>query len=654
MPRKVQQKQANVEMPESVSPELATLVASPPPNPDEWFYEIKFDGYRMLARVDATSVRLISRNDNDWTEKLEPLRAELARMELPVGWYDGEIVVNNSDGHPDFGLLQNAFDRKRGDSIVFYLFDAPFLDGHDIREVPAIQRRELLRSVLDSRPSEKVMFSQTLAAPPAEMVAAACQMGLEGLIGKRKDSRYVGRRSPDWIKLKCGLRQEFVVGGYNDASGARNGVGSLLLGTYDAKRRLTYAGSVGTGFDDKTRVALFKKLQGMRSDTRPFLPHRELTKNANWVEPQLVVEVSFAEWTHTGSVRHASYRGIRTDKSPTSIVREQAAEPIAEELIPKKRHWGKRETKPTAPRSVPRELNVKVTNPERIIDQASGATKLDLVNYYNQVGGLMLPHLAGRPSSLVRAPTGIGGELFFQKHAETAKLKGIARFPVEINPGHPPMLNVATAEGLLSTAQWNVIEYHTQNAYGNNYARPDRMIFDLDPGDGVTWAQIQEAAHLVQAVLLHLGLTPFLKTSGGKGLHLDVPIEPRHGWDTVKNLSKAVVVHMAKMVPDRFSAKSGPSNRKGKIFIDYLRNGRGATTACAWSARARPGLGISVPVSWDELDSLTGGDQWTVSNAHGRLKIGNRPWDDYATAAAEVNEAMEMLGIRHLARLRDA
>jgi bifunctional non-homologous end joining protein LigD len=654
MPRKTVRNKAEISgLPESLSPELATLVAAPPHDADEWLYEIKFDGYRMLARVDDTSVRLISRNDNDWTAKLEPLRAELARMELPSGWYDGEIVVNNSDGHPDFGLLQNAFDRKRADAIVFYLFDAPFLDGQDIRDVPAIQRRELLRSVLDSRASEKVMFSQTLEAPPAEMVAAACQMGLEGLIGKRKDSRYVGRRSPDWIKLKCGLRQEFVVGGYNDASGARNGIGSLLLGTYDVKGRLTYAGSVGTGFDDKTRVGLFKKLQGIRSDTRPFLPHRELTKDANWVEPKIVVEVSFAEWTHTGSVRHASYRGIRNDKSPTTIVREQAAEPIAEELIPKKRHWGKRETKPFPAKSVSTELKVKVTSPERVIDNASGATKLDLVTYYNQVSELMLPHLAGRPTSLVRAPSGIGGELFFQKHAETAKLKGMARFPVEINPDHPPMLNVATAEGLLSTAQWNVIEYHTQNVYGDNYARPDRMIFDLDPGDGVTWAQIQEAAHLVQAVLLHLGLTPFLKTSGGKGLHLDVPIEPRHGWDTVKNLSKAVVVHIAKMVPDRFSAKSGPSNRKGKIFIDYLRNGRGATTACAWSARARPGLGISVPVGWDELDTLTGGDQWTISNAQARMKIGNRPWNDYRGASAEINEAMEILGVRRVTRSGD-
>ena len=646
MPRKAAGKTAaKIELPESLAPELATLVAAAPHDSDEWLYEVKFDGYRMLVRVDDSSIRLISRNDNDWTPKLEPLRAELERMDLPPGWYDGEIVVNDTEGRPDFGLLQNAFDRKRSENITMYLFDAPYLGGQDIREVPVIDRRRLLETVLESRRSEKVIFSKTLDAPPAEMVAAACQMGLEGLIGKRKDSRYIGRRSPDWIKLKCGLRQEFVVGGYNDPSGARNGLGSLLLGTYDARGRLVYAGSVGTGFDQKSRMGLFKKLQPLLRTHNPFLPHRELTKDANWVEPNVVVEVSFAEWTHTGSVRHASFRGVRADKSPKSIVREQPAEPIAEELLPKKRHWGKREASASTKAPKPK-MAMKVTNGDRVIDQVSGASKLDLVTYYDKVSSLMVPHLSGRPASLVRAPAGIGGELFFQKHAETAKLKGISRFPAGIHPGHPPMLDIATAEDLLSTAQWNVIEYHTQNALGDNYERPDRMIFDLDPGEGITWQQIQEAAQLVRAVLLHLGLTPFLKTSGGKGLHLDVPIMPRHPWDTVKNLSKAIVVHMAKVVPDRFAAKSGPSNRKSKIFIDYLRNGRGATTACAWSARARPGLGISVPAAWDELDALTAGDQWTISNCEARLKVGNRPWAEYPAAPAEINEAMEMLGVR--------
>lgn len=258
----------------------------------------------------------------------------------------------------------------------------------------------------------------------------------------------------------------------------------------------------------------------------------------------------------------------------------------------------------------------------------------------------MLPHLAGRPTSLVRAPAGIGGELYFQKHAESAKLAGVQRFPVDIHPGHPPMLAIATADGLLATAQWNVVEYHTQNALGTHYERPDRMIFDLDPGEGIVWQQVQEAATLVRAVMDHLGLSCFLKTSGGKGLHIDVPIQPVYGWDAVKALSKAIVVHMAKVLPDRFSPKSGPANRKQKIFIDFLRNGKGAPTACAWSARARPGLGISVPVAWEELQTLRGGDHWTIGNCDGRLKTGNAPWDGYRAAASKLDETFEMLELR--------
>ena len=293
----------------------------------------------MLARVDE-DVQLISRNGKDWTAKLEPLRAELERMALPRGWYDGEIVVHDSKGRPDFGLLQNAFDHKRANNIDYYLFDAPYLDGEDLREQPLTRRRQLLHDVLLARASDKVRFSAAFDAPPQEMIVAACQMGLEGLIGKRKDSVYVSRRSPEWIKLKCGQRQEFVVGGYTDPAGARTGFGALLLGTYDPQGRLVYAGSVGTGFDEKALRAIYKRLVPLGTDERPFAPHKELSKSAHWVKPQLVAEVSFAEWTHTGSIRHASFRGLRTDKPAAGIVREQAAEaPEAGAGSFRKHHW---------------------------------------------------------------------------------------------------------------------------------------------------------------------------------------------------------------------------------------------------------------------------------------------------------------------------
>jgi bifunctional non-homologous end joining protein LigD len=290
--------------------------------------------------------------------------------------------------------------------------------------------------------------------------------------------------------------------------------------------------------------------------------------------------------------------------------------------------------------------SLKVTNPDRVIDKQSGTTKISLVRYYALVGALMLSHLKGRPVSLVRAPAGVGGELFFQKHAEINKLPGVKSLDPALDPEHPPMLEVSTAQGLLSAAQWNVVELHTQNANASSYEKPNRMVFDLDPGKDVTWKQIQEAAQLMRAFLDQLGLPAFLKTSGGKGLHVVVPIKPGYGWDDVKAFSQAIVAHMAQNIPDRFVLKSGPSNRVGKIFIDYLRNGRGATTACAWSARARPGLGISVPVAWEELDKLEGGDHWTVDTVHTRLDVGNAPWDGYAKAAKGLAPAMKMLDFK--------
>jgi bifunctional non-homologous end joining protein LigD len=287
---------------------------------------------------------------------------------------------------------------------------------------------------------------------------------------------------------------------------------------------------------------------------------------------------------------------------------------------------------------------LRVTNPQRMIDGSTGTTKLELVRYYGLVGDLMMKHLKGRPMSLVRAPAGVDGQLFFQKHAATEKLPGIRQLDQTLYTGHPPMIEVTSKQGLLAAAQWNVIEFHSLNTGIASFEHPDRMVFDLDPGEGVPWAQVQEAAQLVHAFLGQLGLPSFLKTSGGKGLHVVVPVKRLHDWDTVKGFSQAVVAHMARTIPQRFVARSGPKNRVGKVFIDYLRNGLGATTVCAWSARARPGLGISVPVGWGEVPSLRGGDHWSVKSVHERLYTGNEPWAGYARAARGLTSAMAALG----------
>jgi len=648
------------ELPATLTPELATLVDGPPERPEEWIFEIKFDGYRMVTRVDrkGKDIRLITRNGNDWTEKLRPLQEEIRRMKLPDGWYDGEIVVHDENGKPNFNLLQLAFDGSNRAQIVYFIFDAPYMKGYDLRNVRLDERRPLLQEVLAAKPSDTVRFSSEFGTDPSQLVVAACQIGLEGVIGKRRDSRYVTRRSPEWIKLKCGMRQEFVIGGYTDPHGARTGIGSLLLGYYDKDGVLRYAGNCGSGFNGASLRHMRETLEAIETDDNPFPPRAVPGRGNHWVKPELVAEVSFSEWTATNSIRHPVFQGLRKDKPAKSVVREQPKhvqetatvknDEEAAKPAPRKRASGKASKAPapaTADSGIPSAF--KVTHGERVMDKQSGVTKLELVEYYALVGELMMAHLKGRPVSLVRAPEGVGGELFFQKHVvDPRKMPGVGQLDQALDPDHPRMTRIDTVEGILSCAQWNVVEIHSQNAVEKRYDTPDRFVFDLDPGEGIEWPAVQEAAQVMRAFLQELGLTPFLKTSGGKGLHVVVPLKPKLDWDTVKDFSHAIVTHLAKTLPDRFSDKSGAKNRVGRIFIDYLRNGRGATTVSAWSARVRPGLGISVPVRWEELPELTSGAHWTVRTVGERLAVGNSPWDDYDESAVTLTKAMKALGFK--------
>ena len=626
-------------LPDKLAPQLAVLAESPPRDASAWLYEIKFDGYRMLARIDGDDIRLVTRNGNDWTSRLGALKRSLAEAKLPPGWYDGEVVVPNAQGVPDFGALQNSFDSSRTENIVFYLFDLPYFDGHDLRAAPLEARRALLEHVLAAVPSQRIRFSAVFDAPAASMVESACALGLEGVIGKRRGTPYRSTRSADWIKLKCHRRQEFVIAGYTDPAGSRSDFGALLLGVHDEAGRLQYAGNVGTGFDQKTLAALKARLDAVASPTSPFAKDTQVEGRPHWVQPTLVAEVSFGEWTSAGRVRHAVYRGLRSDKPASAIVRKRAA------VVGGGGAAAPAESRPAqAPPAQGLASRVRVTHPDRVIDASTGITKIELVRYYDLVAELMLVHLKGRPVSLVRAPAGIGGELFFQKHVDSDKLPGIRQLDPSIFPGHPALIEIATRQGLLSAAQWNVVELHTVNGGSKSLQHPDRIVFDLDPGEGVAWRQVQEGAQLVHAFLDELGLPAFLKTSGGKGLHVVVPLRKTHDWETVKDFSQAVVAHMAQTVPQRFVVKSGPKNRVGRIFIDYLRNGLGATTAAAWSARARPGIGISVPVDWSELMELRGGDHWTIRSAHERLPHGNAPWAAYAKSARSLAPAMARLG----------
>lgn len=614
-------------LPTTFKPGLATLVDAQPTG--DWRYEIKFDGYRLLARIDGTDVRLVTRNGNDWTARMPDLVAALRALRLAPAWLDGEIVVLGERGVPDFQALQNAFDRGRRalGAVCYFLFDLPFYGGHDLRAAPLVERRALLRTLIDTPADSPLRFSEDFAPGDADILDAACEMQLEGVIGKRADSTYPLGRSRQWIKLKCSRRQEFVVGGWTDPQGTRAAFGSLLLGVFDDAGTLHYAGNVGSGFDAARLGRVKARLDALAAARSPFA-ERVPYRNAHWVKPELVAEVAFSEWTQEGRVRHPVFKGLRDDKPAASIRRETPTAPAPA---------------PDPPRT-PSAGSVRVTNPDRIIDAASGATKRELVDYYARVAALMLPHLAGRPLALLRAPDGIAGQTFFQKHAEGRQLPGVKTLDAAFDPGHGAPLGIDDAAGLLGAAQMNVVEFHTWNARAPDTEHPDRMVFDLDPGEGVAWPQVVEAALLVQALLDELGLRSFAKSSGGKGLHVVVPLTPRDDWDFVKAFSHAVVRHLAAHLRQRFVAKSGPRNRVGRIFVDYLRNGRGATTASAYSARARPGLPISLPLSWDELPALDAAEIATIRTPFARLAVAAEHWRAYARTRQTLAHAASILG----------
>lgn len=563
------------------------------------------------------------------------LAAELAALKLQSSWLDGEIVVLGANGLPDFNALQNALDKASSASICYFLFDLPFFEGHDLRRVPLRERRAFLQAYLQRHGSERLRFSADFEADAPTMLQSAQKLGLEGVIAKRADAPYVSARTDTWLKLKCRQRQEFVILGFVDRNNEPTAaeVGSLLLGVYEA-RKLVSVGGLGSGWSARVAAELKARLVKLETPKPPAalaeLPQpgrwtRREVDAIRWVKPTLVAEVAFADWTPEGQIRHATFVGLRDDKPARDIRRETAATP--EGAVPLRASQA-----------------MKVTHPGRVIDPSTGLTKLDLVRYYESVAPRMLRHLAGRPCSLLRGPDGVAGQLFFQRHDDKLSIPGLRSLDPALWPGHEPLIEVPSEQAIAEAAQMNVIEFHTWNATVKAIEKPDRMLFDLDPGDGVAWKQVQEAALLVRSLLADLELQAWLKTSGGKGLHVVVPLAPRHDWELVKDLSQAVVQRLAQVIPNRFVAVSGPKNRVGRIFVDYLRNGRGATTAAAFSVRARPGLGVSMPVSWDELSALKSGAHWSVATAREHLSFERTdPWAGYWTTRQTLTQARKRL-----------
>lgn len=615
-------------LPDALQPQLATLVDSPPSG--DWRYEVKFDGYRILARIDGDDIRLFTRNGHDWSAKMPRQVEALKALGLDSAWLDGEMVVVDDNGVADFQALQNAFDTEHDERITYYLFDLPWLGGEDLRALPLQQRRATLARLLEGHASQVIRYSADFKEPVASLLDSACRLELEGLIGKRADSPYVGRRSSDWVKLKCKQRQEFVIVGYTDPKGSRNGFGALLLALHDhGSGPLRYAGKVGTGFSAATLDSIHARLKPLQTDKSPLPkpPTGAEARGVHWLKPQLLAEVAYAQMTREGIVRHSVFHGLRDDKPATAIDLERA--------MPTKR----------AVQTEPENLGtLRLTHPDRVVDATTGATKREVAQYYAQVADWLLPQLKDRPVALVRAPDGLDGELFFQKNAGQLNIPNVLSYN-KAQAGQAAMV-LNRADSLMGAVQMNTLELHTWNATTKDFDKPDRFVLDLDPDPALPWKAMLEATQLTLTLLDELGLKVFLKTSGGKGMHLVVPLTRRAGWDEVKDFSHALVNHMAGLFPDRLSAMSGPKNRVGRIFIDYLRNGKGATTVAAYSLRAREGLPVSVPIWREELNQLKGANQWNIGNLHTRLSQVEDPWAEMGKTRQSITLRMrKQLGI---------
>ena len=598
-----------------VEPTLATLRSSPPAGA-KWLHEIKFDGYRLQAHVRSGQVTLLTRNGLDWTAKFGKRIAE-ALVDLPMqdAIIDGEVIVEGAGNASDFSALQDNLSAGRADRLVFYAFDLLYLDGHDLRPVPFIERKAALLALIGGAPPV-LRYSEHFEEDGELVLRHACRLGLEGVVSKLRDAPYHSGRGKDWIKSKCSERQEFVVAGYVPSSVSSSAIGSLILGYFD-KGKLIYAGRVGTGYSNKVAAELFRRLEDMSIAKSPFA--RKLTaeeaRQARFVRPELVAEVEFRSWTADGVVRHAAFRGLREDKGAEDVVRE---------------------SKGAAPAQRPAAA-IKLTHPDRLYWKDAGVTKQGLADYYSEIWPRIGPFIVNRPLALVRCPEGVGGQCFFQKHAWRGQSKDIRTADDPKDEDDQPIIAIDSLPGLIGLVQGGVLEIHPWGSRIEALEQPDMIIMDLDPGDGVEWEEVIAAAGEVRERLRTAGLESFVKTSGGKGLHVVAPLKPAAEWDEVKAFTKALADAMSADSPERFVSTVTKSKRKGKILVDYLRNGRGATAVAPYSTRARPGAAVSMPLDWAELSPAIGPAYFTVNNALPRLAaLDADPWEDFWKAAVSL------------------
>jgi len=604
-------------LPGWVAPQLATLVGAAPDG-GEWVHEIKLDGYRVLARIERGRVRLLTRNRQDWTERFPAVAAAAAALPVKEALLDGEIVALDRSGVSSFQALQQGAEGKGGWSLVYVAFDLLFLDGRDLRPQPLLERKKALARLLRGRRG-RLRYSAHFDAPGPEVHRRACRLHLEGIVSKRKQAPYVAGRGQAWLKVKCVARQEFVIGGYTDPEGARAELGSLLLGVHDRDGRLVYAGRVGTGFTDATLAVLGERLRKLGQGASPFSPEgpRPPARGAHWVKPVLVGEVAFTEWTRDGLLRHPAFEGLREDKPAAQVVRE------APRAAPARRIAGGSDADVAV-------AGVRLSHPDRVLYEEQAITKLGLARYYEAVADFIVPHVADRPLSLVRCPEGAGGPCFYQKHAGRGIPPEVKRVRIRERGGATAAYPyVDDLPGLIALAQIGVLEMHPWGARVGRIDRPDRLVLDLDPAPGLPWARVVEGAQAIRKMLSDLDLVSFVKTTGGKGLHVVVPLRPSAGWDALRALGEGIGAELVRRAPDRYTINPLKAARRGRIFVDYLRNVRGATSVAAYSPRARAGAPVSTPLGWSELaGGATPGD-FTVQTVPRRLAGRKDPWADF-------------------------
>jgi bifunctional non-homologous end joining protein LigD len=607
-------------VPARLSPQLATLAAAPPTG-DGWIYEIKFDGYRLLARRSGDEAHVYTRTGLDWSARFPSIVAGLRALKAKDAWIDGEAIALNDDGRADFARLQQSLDEKHSTNVRFAVFDLLYLDGVDLRARPLSERRAMLKKLLGPRPVPPLVFSEELHGDGKGLLREACELGLEGLIAKRADAPYVERRTRDWLKLKCRPRDEFVIGGYTEPRGTRAGLGALLLGTFDGST-LRYRGRVGTGLDQDELVRLHAKLKRIETTKSPFSdPPRRHGNGAavHWVRPTRVAEIEYATMTREGLVRQGSFVGLRSDKPARSVAKPAVA--VAAD--------GKVEV-----------AGVAITHADRIVAGAGDITKLEVARYHEAVAKWLLPQVASRPLALVKCPGGDLAHCFFQKHAGEPARAG------KQAPDTPPWMHLPTLRDVVGAVQNGAFEFHTWGASIPRLDRPDRIVLDLDPDPALTWQNVREGCDLVRALLDRLDLVWFVKTTGGKGLHFVLPLARRYDWDAVKTFAHALAADLARTRPSLFIATMSKTQRKGRIFVDYLRNTEGATAVAAYSLRARAGLPVSLPIAWSALDDDVRGDHFNLRNVPALLARRRDPWASYESARQQITaSARRALGV---------